>query len=54
MLFDGDMGELNRTSITWQCSGDINRMINLINDLLDVTKIEEQNLTISSGDRSHK
>lgn len=44
MLYDGDMGELNKEQKHHLTNAleNINRMINLINDLLDVTKIEEQ------------
>ncbi len=44
MLFDGDMGDLNKEQKhhLGNALENINRMINLINDLLDVTKIEEQ------------
>lgn len=44
MLFDGDMGNLNNEQKHHLGNGleNINRMIKLINDLLDVTKIEEQ------------
>ncbi len=44
MLYDGDMGKLNeeQTHHLGTALENINRMVNLINDLLDVTKIEEQ------------
>ncbi|MDP3971210.1 MAG: HAMP domain-containing sensor histidine kinase [bacterium] len=44
MLYDGDMGKLNEEQKHHLGAGldNINRMIKLINDLLDVTKIEEQ------------
>lgn len=44
MLYEGDMGELNKEQKHHLSNAleNINRMVNLINDLLDVTKIEEQ------------
>lgn len=44
MLFDGDMGDLSgeQKHHLGNALENINRMISLINDLLDVTKIEEQ------------
>lgn len=44
MLFEGDMGELNKEQKHHLSNAmeNIDRMVNLINDLLDVTKIEEQ------------
>ncbi len=44
MLYDGDMGKMTeeQTHHLGNALENINRMINLINDLLDVTKIEEQ------------
>lgn len=44
MLFDGDMGAMlpEQKHHLGNALENINRMINLINDLLDVTKIEEQ------------
>lgn len=44
MLYDGDMGDLNKEQKhhLGNALENITRMINLINDLLDVTKIEEQ------------
>jgi len=44
MLYDGDMGEMNteQKHHLGNALENINRMISLINDLLDVTKIEEQ------------
>lgn len=47
MLFDGDMGKINdeqRHHLEMSLEN-IDRMIRLINDLLDVTKIEEQKFT---------
>ncbi len=44
MLYEGDMGELNKEQKHHLSNAleNINRMVNLINSLLDVTKIEEQ------------
>lgn len=44
MLYDGDMGDMSKEQKhhLGNALENINRMINLINDLLDVTKIEEQ------------
>lgn len=44
MLYEGDMGELNAEQKHHLANAleNINRMVNLINSLLDVTKIEEQ------------
>ncbi len=44
MLFEGDMGELTKEQKhhLGNALENINRMVTLINDLLDVTKIEEQ------------
>lgn len=47
MLFDGDMGKINdeQKHHLEMSLENIDRMIRLINDLLDVTKIEEQKFT---------
>ncbi|MFA6474649.1 MAG: HAMP domain-containing sensor histidine kinase [Patescibacteria group bacterium] len=47
MLYDGDMGDLSEQQKHHMGNAleNINRMILLINDLLDVTKIEEQRFT---------
>ena len=44
MLYDGDMGDMNTEQKHHLSKGleNVDRMIKLINDLLDVTKIEEQ------------
>lgn len=52
MLFDGDMGEMNveQKHHLGNALENINRMISLINDLLDVTKIEEQRFNYKYAD----
>lgn len=52
MLYEGDMGELNKEQKHHLANAleNINRMVNLINDLLDVTKIEEQTFQYEFGE----